>query len=84
MYSFMIVCPNCGAVGSAAYEDADTPQGPGWSPAVLRLSREFYRRVCFDGRLETVCDGCRTVVEFDHTSTWLRRARSTTGRLHDC
>lgn len=75
MYSFMIVCPNCGAVGSAAYEGADIPKGPGWSLSILRLSREFFRRVAINGDLETVCDGCRTVVELHGTSTWLRRAR---------
>lgn len=74
MYSFMIVCPSCGAVGSAAYEGADVPKGPGWSPSILRLSKEFYRRPNPLGGLETVCEGCRTVVEFHGTDTWLRRA----------
>lgn len=75
MYSFMIVCPNCGAAGSAAYESADTPKSPDWNLSILRLSGEFYRRVAVNGRLETVCEACRTVVEFHGTSTWLRRAR---------
>lgn len=81
MHSFMIVCPNCGAVGSATNEEPKTAQGAGWDPFALRLSKEFHRRINARGGLEMVCDACRTVVEFHGTATWLKRA-STTIDLH--
>lgn len=72
---FMIVCPNCGSTGSAVCVEPDRPSQLGQAPAVIRLSREFYRRVGLNNALEMVCDACQIVVEFHGTATWLRRAR---------
>ena len=74
MYSFMIVCPHCGAVGKASCEKMDTPVEAGWNPSAFQLSKEFSRRVSGSGALETVCQGCRKVVEFHGAATWLKSA----------
>lgn len=71
---FMIVCPNCGSVGSAVCVEPDRPSQQGQATSVIKLSREFYRRVGVKNTLEMVCESCETVVEFHGKATWLRCA----------